>query len=480
MRNRSNFLKPFSFFLSLFFIASFTGCNKEPLYTPASNNSAAIYDFWLEKTISNPTLNRAYQGMIMGDTTIRLMVDHGTDITVLEPTIFSDADSIAPKGKQNFSNPVKYTLWANGKTVSYTVSIVVSPVQFPTIKTIAAGFGHIMALKTDGTLWVCGDNSSSQLGLGDYSGRNRLTQAPVYDVDQIFTGDASSIIKLKDGTAWGTGNQFGQLGLGHKNSVVNFTRVPFLDDATQIAITFGEVLALKPDGTVWGAGRNMFKTLAQGDNELRATFVKIPISNVKQISGCGFDIVVQKNNGELWGWGENISGQLGLGDNVKRTSPVLIPTPSIGINKIFTGGSTTFLLDNGGKVWTAGVNVRGQMGLGDLTNRSSFTEVTFFNPISINEIAPHSGSTSFKDVDGNVWNVGDNVNGLMGLGTVSILPYKIPVQLNAFSATKLTGSGNTTYALKTDGTLWAWGSNSSGALGTGGDSTYSSSPIQIK
>jgi alpha-tubulin suppressor-like RCC1 family protein len=108
---------------------------------------------------------------------------------------------------------------------------------------------------------------------------------------------------------------------------------------------------LKPDGTVWGAGRNIYKTLAQGDNELRATFVKIPINNVKQLSGCGVDMIVQKNNGELWGWGENISGQLGVGDNVRRTTPVLIPAPSPNITKIFSGGSTTFLLDNAGKIW---------------------------------------------------------------------------------------------------------------------------------
>jgi hypothetical protein len=308
MRNRFNFLQSFSFFLSLFFIVALIGCNKEPLYTSTSNSSTAIYDFWLEKTTSNTTLNRAYQGMIIGDTTIRLMVDHGTDISALEPTIFSDADSIAPKGKQNFSNPVKYTLWVNGKTASYTVKIVVSSVQFPTVRSIASGFSHIMTLKTDGTVWVCGNNASSQLGLGDYSGRNRLTQVPIYDVEQIFTGDAASVIKLKDGTAWGVGNQYGQLGLGHKNSIVNFTRVPFLDDAVQIAITFYEVFALKPDGTVWGAGRNLFKTLAQGDNEVRATFVKIPISNVKQLSGCANDIVVLKNNGELWGWGLNNAG----------------------------------------------------------------------------------------------------------------------------------------------------------------------------
>lgn len=480
MQNTPSLIKLVSSLFGLLLLVATTGCNKEPVYTPISTKTTTVYEFWLEKTKSNATINRPYQGMIVGDSAIRLMVDYGTDITALEPTIIADADSIAPKGKQNFTNPVHYTVWANGKSASYTVKITVSAIQFPVITSMAAGFNHVMALKNDGTVWVCGDNASGQLGLGDLSARNKLTQVPVYDVQQIFTGEAASIIKLKDGTTWGSGNQWGQLGLGNKNYIVNFTRVPFLDDAVQIAITFDEVFALKSDGVLWGAGRNYDKTLAQGDADLHASFVKIPISSVKQINGCAAHMVVQKTNGEVWGWGSNISGQLGLGDKQDRYTPVLLPTPAVGISKIFAGSTTSILIDKNGKVWGAGANMNGQLGLGDQANRTSFTQISFFDNKSIDFIIPRTAGTGFKETNGNTWNVGDNVRGLMGLGTQSTLPYTTPVQLNGFTSTALSGCGQTAFALKNDGTLWAWGNNGSGVLGTGSDIEAVLSPIQIK
>ena len=102
MRKKNNWFHQIFGFASLLTLVVMASCNKEPGYTPPSWKSAVIFDFWLEQTGNNAAINRPYQGMIVGDTAIRLTVDYGTDISALEPTIFADADSISPTGKQNF------------------------------------------------------------------------------------------------------------------------------------------------------------------------------------------------------------------------------------------------------------------------------------------------------------------------------------------------------------------------------------------
>jgi alpha-tubulin suppressor-like RCC1 family protein len=133
-----------------------------------------------------------------------------------------------------------------------------------------------------------------------------------------------------------------------------------------------------------------------------------------------------------------------------------------------------------GKVWGSGLNINGQLATGDVNNRSSFTQIAFFNDKSVAVITPRLGTTSFLETNGTLWNVGNNSFGLMGLGTTASLPLTTPVQLPNFIAAEVGGNGNTAYSLKKDGTLWAWGANSSGTLGTGTAITNVTAPIQIK
>jgi alpha-tubulin suppressor-like RCC1 family protein len=470
----------FRVYFSLFCLGliGMAGCNKVPPYTPDSGNTTQLYGFGLEKTVSNPNLNRYYEGMIMGDTAVHLTVDYGTDISSLEPTVIAYADSIFPRGKQNFTSPVSYTIWANGKSATYIVRMKVSTIQNPTVQAIAAGPSHVLALKTDGTLWASGDNSHGQLGTGDYSSRNTMTQVPVYDVARFYTGECGTVIFLKDGTAWATGNDFGQLGIGNTNAVVSFTREPYFDDAVQIAITFGEILVLKPDGTLWGAGNNLYRVLGQGDYAARSSFVKIPVSNVKQISSYAWDVMAVTTSGELWGWGYNFMGELGLGDSAIRATPVKIPF-SGSIARVYSGASNSFLVDNGGQVWAVGLNNSGQLGFGNQAAYHAFTPVPFFTGKSVANICSATGYTLFQDGAGSVWGVGGNFYGQLGQGNISTLPVLNPVQVNGITAKSICGQGGVAFALKTDATLWGWGINLSGVLTISPDSVYSTTPVQV-
>ena len=77
------------------------------------------------------------------------------------------------------------------------------------------------------------------------------------------------------------------------------------------------------------------------------------------------------------GMGLNNAGTTWVGDNVTRNTPVQLPIPSVGITKIFAGGSTIFLMDDAGKVWASGANASGQLGFGD-HNQSQFIYRTIF------------------------------------------------------------------------------------------------------
>jgi alpha-tubulin suppressor-like RCC1 family protein len=189
-------------------------------------------------------------------------------------------------------------------------------------------------------------------------------------------------------------------------------------------------------------------------------------------------MMVQKTNGELWGWGYNFLGELGLGDSTLRSTPVKIPV-SANISKIFCGSGNTFLMDNVGQVWAAGNNVLGQLGFGDQAKHPSFTVVPFFNGKGINDIQNASSCTFFKDGAGNISGVGANYSGQLGLGTMSSTPYLTPVQITGISANTVAARTTTSFVLKTDGSLWGWGANSSGVLAINPGSSTSLSPVQI-
>jgi alpha-tubulin suppressor-like RCC1 family protein len=327
------------------------------------------------------------------------------------------------------------------------------------------------------SIWTWGANGSGQMGIAHTSNVSTPVRVGLLTnwKSVTITGGASSAIKT-DGTLWVWGyNASGQLGLGdttHRSSPV---QVGALAQWANVSAGTNHTLALTRDGTLWVWGYNASGQLGLGDTTHRSSPVQVgALSDWSSVSGNWASALAIKTDGTLWAWGSNSSGQLGLGDTTHRSSPVQVGALS-DWKQVYCGKTQeTLAIKTDGSLWAWGDNTYGQLGLGDDTSRSS--------PVRVGAL------TNWRRVfdclslktDGSLWAWGDNTYGQLGLGdTVS---RSSPVQVGALTnwriAIRSTAAGEPySLATRTDGTLWAWGSNSYGQLGFSGPSL--SSPVQV-
>ena len=205
--------------------------------------------------------------------------------------------------------------------------------------------------------------------------------------------------------------------------------------------------------------------------------------------GNGADIgAFELQNSIVKDWGLNGNGQLGLGDLTSK----LVPTTLAGFNDItqFGGGfQHSVALRSDGTVLTAGDDTHGQLGDGTIGggNRTTFGQVVLApGGANLSGIVAVSGggqhSLALKS-DGTVWAWGRNINGQLGNGANmnSAVPVQVGAGIAAFNTHVVAVSAGTSHslALTDDGKVWAWGFNNNGQLGDG-TTTSSTVPIQVK
>jgi len=331
-------------------------------------------------------------------------------------------------------------------------------------------------------LYAWGQDAYGQLGLRDIIPRSSPVQVGSLTNWKSAAGDSHTFAISTDGKLWAWGqNNNGQLGLINVTFYSSPVQVGALTNWKQVSAGGfnGHSLAVKTDGTLWTWGHNaVYGQLGLGDITNRSSPSQVgSLTNWKQVIGTHSSSYAIKQDGTLWAWGYNgLYGQLGQNNLTSYSSPVQVGSLT---NWKQIGGTTSFgvaAIKTDGTLWTLGANDYGQLGLGDIIPRSSPTQVgSLTNWKQVNVARQHTVAVK---TDGTLWAWGGNGAGQLGLGDVILR--SSPVQVGALTNWKsaISAGPDTSYAVKTDGTLWSWGYGLSGKLGLG-DIISRSSPVQV-
>ena len=285
--------------------------------------------------------------------------------------------------------------------------------------TVASGWGNMIGVKTDGTLWTWGSNLCGLLGNGTTTNRS------------------------SPGTTIGGGNTWCQVDTAIRHSA-----------------------AVKTDGTLWTWGRNTGGYL--GDltvvNRSSPGTTAGGGSNWQQVSLGRYHSTAIKDDGTLWTWGLNNCGQLGDGTTTARSSPGT--TAGGGTNWCFVNTSlaTTAAIKCDGTLWLWSSNELGALGNNSTLIQSS-PVTTSGGGTTWCTASVGSGHSVAVKCDGSIWTWGWNSSGQLGDGTVTGRCSPGTTAGGGTNWCSVDAGGTVTGAVKTDGTLWMWGINNSGQLG---------------
>jgi alpha-tubulin suppressor-like RCC1 family protein len=355
-----------------------------------------------------------------------------------------------------------------------------------TYKSIAAGENYTIVIKFNGTLWSWGENKESQLGNGTAENKDSPTQIGTETKwSKVYAGGVSCLALKSDGTLWAWGNNlYGQLGNGSTEKADKPIQVGTDTNWADISIGGATVLALKTDHTLWAWGYNEYGQVGDGTTENK----KIPVQIGKDKDWVKISTVITsfaiKSNGTLWGWGRNSDAQLGDGTQDDKNKPTQIGKDTDWI-EIAAGSNHTVAIKKDGSIWSWGRDGAGLLGNG-VGEPGSFKKT----PNKIGKLTTcakvwtDAFHTFVLKADKTLWAWGAQqvfFNSTEGNGTGKLPVYNnFPTKIgNDNNWLTVSAAFDHMVALKTDGTLWAWGKNTYGQLGDG-TKINRDIPVQIK
>ena len=186
----------------------------------------------------------------------------------------------------------------------------------------------------------------------------------------------------------------------------------------------------------------------------------------------------QNNKGEIFACGNNQHGACGLGHfNHTQITPSLIPNIPSNIVQFVCGGCQSLFLDSEGNVFSVGANDYGQLGLAHNTNQNVLNKISKIPPIKT--ISCVNPSCYLIDFEGNLWSFGHNDHGQLGHGDkININAPKVISNLKDIQQISCGTRGKHFYAKNSQNQIFTSGKNTFGQLGTG-DTQSVSIPKEI-
>ena len=347
-------------------------------------------------------------------------------------------------------------------------------------QTVSAGNSYTVAIKPNGTLWAFGYNFDGRLGDGTESNiRTNAVKINSSSNWQSIEANYSHTLALKtDGTLWAWGNnEFGQLGDGTKIRKNQPTQVGSEMNWAYISIGLGHSLAIKTDGTLWAWGFNNYLQLGDGTNVDKTVSTKIGNdNNWETISAGNFNSFAIKTDKTLWAWGYNNLGVLGDGTTVNKNIPTQMGTETNWLT-ISSKSNHTAALKTDGTLWAWGFNENGEVGNGTSGTGNFQMNRTKIGGSDWKSISIGYGFTLAIKTDGTLWAWGDNNFGQIGNGTNT--DQNIPLKIGTATDWRFISAGSSTsFAIKNNGDFWGWGNNMEGEFGNG-TTSMNNSPILI-
>jgi alpha-tubulin suppressor-like RCC1 family protein len=356
------------------------------------------------------------------------------------------------------------------------------------LPTLATGYAHTVAVRSNGTVWAWGSNGHGQLGDGTTTQRTTPVQVTgINNAVMVGAGAYHSSAILSDGSvlAWGE-NEHGQLGDGTTTDRTTPVQVQGLTGVVALSVGYQHTLALRTDGTVWAWGGNRYGQLGHLPSTTRVP-AQIPgLTDVVAIAAGSFHSLAVRTDGTVWAWGRNEQGQLGNTTITgSSTTPVQVQGLSTAVD-VGAGKGFSLAVLSDGTVRAWGDNYRGQLGDGTRVDRSTPVESKGLAGVMLvdGSTDEYLYSTALL-ADGSLRTWGSNSEGQLAQSRSSC-PVLIECLTSVPSPTRVPGgitfvsAGNKFgVAQRSDGTVWTWGINTYGQLGTGWTGPDTDMPQQV-